>query len=120
MRSELWLCVQPGQDLDYIDFDELSGNIDRFVASLFDETSDIDPPGPLGSRSWFEGWLHVLLEDTDPKQWIIAVGSYGYDWTIGGKKAELDQFSRSDEPREQRGGRDRGSERARLQSLFLF
>jgi len=90
--KEIWLCVQPGQDLDYIDFGELSDNVDRFVASLFDETSDIDPPGPLGSRSWFEGWLHVLLEDTDPKQWIIAVGSYGYDWTIGGKKAELISF----------------------------
>ena len=91
-EKQLWLCVQPGQDLDYIDFDELSDNVDRFVASLFDETSDIDPPGPLGSRSWFEGWLHVLLEDTDPKQWIIAVGSYGYDWTIGGKKADLISF----------------------------
>ncbi|PYL15709.1 MAG: hypothetical protein DMF46_05160, partial [Verrucomicrobia bacterium] len=56
-EKQLWLCVQPGQDLDYIDFDELSDNVDRFVASLFDETSDIDPPGPLGSRSWFEGWL---------------------------------------------------------------
>ena len=90
--KELWLTVQPGQDLDYIDFDELSDNVDRFVASLFDETSDIDPPGPLGSRSWFEGWLHVLLEGTDSKQWIITLGSYGYDWTIGGKKAELISF----------------------------
>ena len=90
--KELWLTVQPGQDLDYIDFDELSDNVDRFVASLFDETSDIDPPGPLGSRAWFEGWLHVLLEGSDPKQWIIAVGSYGYDWTIGGKKADLISF----------------------------
>src|SRR5437016_7537697 len=53
--KELWLTVQPGQELEYIDFDELSDNVDRFVASLFDETSDIDPPGPLGSRSWFEG-----------------------------------------------------------------
>jgi peptidoglycan-N-acetylglucosamine deacetylase len=90
--KQLWLCVQPGQDLDYIDFDELSDNVDRFVALLFDETSDVDPPGPLGSRSWFEGWLHVLLEDAEPKQWIIALGSYGYDWTIGGKKAELISF----------------------------
>jgi cellulose synthase/poly-beta-1,6-N-acetylglucosamine synthase-like glycosyltransferase/peptidoglycan/xylan/chitin deacetylase (PgdA/CDA1 family)/spore germination protein YaaH len=90
--KELWLTVQPGQDLDYIDFDELSDNVDRFVAALFDETSDIDPAGPLGSRSWFEGWLHVLLEGTDPKQWVIALGSYGYDWTIGGKKAELISF----------------------------
>ncbi len=89
---ELWLCVQPGQELDYIDFQNLADNIDRFVALLFDETSDIDPPGPLGSRSWFEGWLHVLLEDSDTKQWIITLGSYGYDWTIGGKKAELISF----------------------------
>jgi peptidoglycan-N-acetylglucosamine deacetylase len=91
--KQFWLCVQPGQDLDYIDFDALSDNVDRFVALLFDETSDIDPPGPLGSRSWFEGWLQVLLEGGDPKQWIIALGSYGYDWTIGGKKAELISFA---------------------------
>ena len=90
--KELWLCVQPGQDLDYIDFDNLSDNVDRFVALLFDETSDIDPPGPLGSRSWFEGWLHVLLEGADTKQWIIALGSYGYDWIEGAKKAELISF----------------------------
>jgi cellulose synthase/poly-beta-1,6-N-acetylglucosamine synthase-like glycosyltransferase/peptidoglycan/xylan/chitin deacetylase (PgdA/CDA1 family)/spore germination protein YaaH len=92
-NKELWLCVQPGQELDYIDFDTLADNVDRFVAMLFDETSDTDPPGPLASRSWFEGWLRVLLEGSDTKQWIIAIGSYGYDWTIGGKKAELISFS---------------------------
>src|SRR6266480_3241775 len=91
-NKELWLCVQPGQELDYIDIDALGDNIDRFVAMLFDETSETDPPGPLASRSWFEGWVHVLLEDSDTKQWIIAIGSYGYDWTIGGKKAELISF----------------------------
>ncbi len=57
---QLWLCVQPGQDLDYIDFDSVSETVDRFVALLFDETSDIDSPGPLGSRQWFESWLHAL------------------------------------------------------------
>jgi cellulose synthase/poly-beta-1,6-N-acetylglucosamine synthase-like glycosyltransferase/peptidoglycan/xylan/chitin deacetylase (PgdA/CDA1 family)/spore germination protein YaaH len=90
--KQLWLCVQPGQDLDYIDFDELSDNVDRFVAMLFDETSDIDPAGPLGSRRWFEGWLNVLLDGAESNQWIIALGSYGYDWTGGGKKAELISF----------------------------
>src|SRR6266513_312964 len=91
--KELWLCIQPGQELDYINFDGLVDNVDRFVAMLFDETSDTDPPGPLASRSWFEGWMRVLLEDSDTKQWIIALGSYGYDWTIGAKKAELINFS---------------------------
>ena len=92
-KKELWLCVQPGEELDYIDFDALGDNVDRFVAMLFDETSDTDPPGPLASRSWFEGWLRALLEGSDPKQWIVAIGSYGYDWTIGGKKGELISFS---------------------------
>src|SRR4029077_14577958 len=32
--KQLWLCVQPGQDLDYIDFEAVSDNIDRFVALL--------------------------------------------------------------------------------------
>lgn len=90
--KQLWLCVQPGQELDYIDFDSLSDNVDRFVAMLFDETSATDSPGPLASRQWFEGWLHVLMEDSDTQQWIIAMGSYGYDWTVGGKKAELISF----------------------------
>jgi peptidoglycan-N-acetylglucosamine deacetylase len=89
---QLWLIVSPGQEIDYIDFDELSPYIDRFVAMLFDETSDVEAPGPLASRLWFEGWLHVLMEDSDPKQWIIALGSYGYDWVIGGRKAELISF----------------------------
>jgi cellulose synthase/poly-beta-1,6-N-acetylglucosamine synthase-like glycosyltransferase/peptidoglycan/xylan/chitin deacetylase (PgdA/CDA1 family)/spore germination protein YaaH len=90
--KQFWLCVEPGEGLDYIDFDDLSDNVDRFVAMLFDETSDNDTPGPLGSRSWFEGWMHVLLEDSDPKQWIIAMGGYGYDWTQGAKKAEMISF----------------------------
>jgi peptidoglycan-N-acetylglucosamine deacetylase len=92
-NKELWLCVQPGQELDYVDFDALADNVDRFVAMLFDETSDTDPPGPLASRSWFEGWVRALLEGSNPKQWIIAIGSYGYDWAIGGKKGELIAFA---------------------------
>jgi peptidoglycan-N-acetylglucosamine deacetylase len=92
-NKELWLCVQPGQELDYIDIDALSDNVDRFVAMLFDETSETDPPGQLASRPWFEGWLHVLLDGSDTRQWIIAIGGYGYDWRIGAKKGELISFS---------------------------
>jgi cellulose synthase/poly-beta-1,6-N-acetylglucosamine synthase-like glycosyltransferase/peptidoglycan/xylan/chitin deacetylase (PgdA/CDA1 family)/spore germination protein YaaH len=92
-NKELWLCVQPGQELDYIDLDALADNVDRFVAMLFDENSESDSPGPLASRSWFEGWVHALLEDSDTRQWIMAIGGYGYDWTVGAKKAELISFS---------------------------
>ena len=91
-NRELWLCVQPGQDLDYIDFDNVSETVDRFVALLFDETSDTESPGPLASREWFESWLHALLQDADHQQWIFALGSYGYDWTSGEHRAELISF----------------------------
>src|SRR5438270_6236475 len=87
--KQLWLCVQPGQDLDYIDFEEISDNVDRFVALLFDETSDIDPAGPLGSRRWVEGWLNVLMDGAEWKQGIIALGRGGDEWTNCGKKAEV-------------------------------
>src|SRR5207237_8513493 len=92
-NKELWLCVQPSQELDYIKLDALADNVDRFWAMLFDETSDTDPPGPLASRSWFEGWVRGLLEASDTRRWIIVIGSYGYDWIIGGKRAELIAFS---------------------------
>src|SRR5207247_2921710 len=64
----------------------------RLVTFFFDMSTCISPPVPLASRSWFEGWLNVSLEDSDTKQWIIALGTYGYDWTIGEKKAELITF----------------------------
>lgn len=89
---QLWLCVQPGQDLDFIDFENVSEKVDRFVALLFDENSSEDSAGPLASRQWFESWLHALLKDADTKQWIIALGSYGYDWTNGERRAELISF----------------------------
>ena len=90
---QLWLCVPPGQDLDYIDFDNLSETVDRFVALLFDETSDTDPPGPFG----FAPMVRILAarrysKMQTLKQWIIALGSYGYDWTEGAHRAELISF----------------------------
>src|SRR5881296_4374644 len=31
-NKQLWLCVQPGEELNYIDFDTVADNVDRFVA----------------------------------------------------------------------------------------
>src|SRR5207248_4896426 len=48
-NKELWLCVQPGQNLDNIVVVPLSDNGDRFLASLYDESSHADPAGHLAS-----------------------------------------------------------------------
>ena len=81
---ELWLCVPPGQDLRIYDLDRLADFVDHFVAMLHDEHAESDKPGPIASREFFDGWLSTLVDDYgSPDQWIISLGSYGYDW-VGG------------------------------------
>ncbi len=90
---QLWLSVNPGASLDLTDSDEVVEKVDRFVALLYDENADDEAPGALASREWFEGWLDVLLSEADPQQWIIGLGSYGYDWTAGQSKADQISFA---------------------------
>lgn len=102
-HMELWLYVPMGLELKSFDLEALAPVVDRFVATLHDENSENDSPGPIASQPWFEGWLETLLGYVDPEQWIIEIGSYGYDWTKGAKKAETlrfhDVMSRGDEVR---------------------
>jgi cellulose synthase/poly-beta-1,6-N-acetylglucosamine synthase-like glycosyltransferase/peptidoglycan/xylan/chitin deacetylase (PgdA/CDA1 family)/spore germination protein YaaH len=89
---ELWLCVPMGRDLNVLDLDALAEHVDRFVAMLHDENSESDQPGPIASEEWFDGWLDSLTDYGDSAQWVIALGSYGYDWTEGEKEAETVRF----------------------------
>ncbi|WP_319585372.1 polysaccharide deacetylase family protein [uncultured Desulfobulbus sp.] len=92
-NMELWLCVSTGRDLKIFDLDVLSQHIDRFVAMLHDEHAELDPPGPIASQQFFNGWLSSLVDGYGkPSQWVISQGSYGYDWTEGQESAELISF----------------------------
>jgi cellulose synthase/poly-beta-1,6-N-acetylglucosamine synthase-like glycosyltransferase/peptidoglycan/xylan/chitin deacetylase (PgdA/CDA1 family)/spore germination protein YaaH len=91
-KLELWLTVSTGEDMKPYDLDTLSDSVDHFVAQLFDENSDDDPAGPLASQDWFDGWLQTMSDYGDPKQWVITMGSYGYDWKKGAKLAETISF----------------------------
>jgi len=90
---ELWLTVPTGEDMKPYDLDTLSDSVDRFVAQLFDENSEDDAPGPLASQDWFDGWLDTMNGYGDPKQWVIAMGAYGYDWSTHSKTAETISFA---------------------------
>jgi len=85
---QLWLCVPMGLELKAYDLDALVPTVDRFVAMLHDENAETDPPGPIASQSWFDGWLQAVVGYGKPGQWIIAIGNYGYDWAKGMKEAE--------------------------------
>jgi peptidoglycan-N-acetylglucosamine deacetylase len=92
-HMELWLRVPMGRELKLFDLEALSADVDHFIASLHDENSETDPPGPIASQNWFEGWLNAVIAYGKPSQWIVELGSYGYDWTSGEKKAETVSFA---------------------------
>jgi len=92
-NMELWLSVSTGRDLKIFNLDVLPQHIDRFVAMLHDEHAEFDPPGPIASQEFFNGWLTSLVDGYGkPSQWVISQGSYGYDWTEGQESAEQISF----------------------------
>jgi cellulose synthase/poly-beta-1,6-N-acetylglucosamine synthase-like glycosyltransferase/peptidoglycan/xylan/chitin deacetylase (PgdA/CDA1 family)/spore germination protein YaaH len=91
--KELWVVVQMGDEFNTLDLDRLAEHADHYIATLYDETSDNDPPGPIASQDWFEGWLSTLAGYGEPDLWIGGIGAYGYDWTDGDKRAETITFS---------------------------
>ncbi len=80
---KLWLAVPVGSDVDAFDLDALAPMVDRLVAMLFDENGENDTPGPIASHAWWIDWLDALLEHGSPRQWVAAIGNYGYDWPSG-------------------------------------
>lgn len=92
---EVWLMVAPGADYATFDLSALQLSIDRFVAILYDENSESDPPGPVASLPWIEGWLKVMSEFGDSSQWVGVLGAYAYDWNLTNKKAETISFKDS-------------------------
>ncbi len=91
--KELWFTVPTGNDFDSFDLEAVSQSVDRLVASLFDEHSEPDDPGPLASSDWFEGWLKTMMVYGNPDQWVIGMGSYAYDWRTDNHTVETLGFA---------------------------
>ncbi len=92
-NMELWLRVPMGRELKVFDIEALSADVDRFIAVLHDENSEMDQPGPVASQDWFDGWLDAVVAYSTPSQWIVEMGLYGYDWASGERKAETISFA---------------------------
>jgi len=87
---QLWVSIPVGGDLKTFDLAKISEVADHLVAQLHDENAEDDPPGPIASQPWFEGWLRTLLSYGRPGQWILSLGAYGYDWnTSNGTSASV-------------------------------
>lgn len=87
---ELWLAVPASRDANALSCAALASSVDRFIALLHTETAADEPPGPIASQPWFQGWLDALLEKGgQPEQWIIAIGNHGYEWQPQGAGKEI-------------------------------
>ncbi|HEY3799377.1 MAG TPA: polysaccharide deacetylase family protein, partial [Caulobacteraceae bacterium] len=42
-------------------------------------------PGPIAGEDWFETSLERDMRQLDPDRTVVALGAYGYDWTLDAK-----------------------------------
>jgi cellulose synthase/poly-beta-1,6-N-acetylglucosamine synthase-like glycosyltransferase/peptidoglycan/xylan/chitin deacetylase (PgdA/CDA1 family)/spore germination protein YaaH len=91
--KQLWFSVPTGSDFDAFDMEAVASCCDRMVANLHDENSEPDDPGPLASNDWFQGWLSTMMVYGDPEQWVIGLGTFGYDWRKDNKTVEQIAFT---------------------------
>jgi cellulose synthase/poly-beta-1,6-N-acetylglucosamine synthase-like glycosyltransferase/spore germination protein YaaH/peptidoglycan/xylan/chitin deacetylase (PgdA/CDA1 family) len=63
----------------------LQAAADAVVLMAYDEHYGTGDPGPPAGQDWFEKWLATDMEQLDPAHTIMALGAYGYDWTLASK-----------------------------------
>ncbi|MEO9077997.1 MAG: glycosyltransferase, partial [Rhodanobacter sp.] len=57
--------------------------VDFVVLMAYDEHWAGKTPGSIAGQEWFERTLEKRMKELDPDQTIVAIGSYGYDWSRG-------------------------------------
>ena len=66
----------PGFNLQF-----LAANSDGLLLMNYDEHQAVSEPGPIASQDWFTSNLEDVLKTVPKEKVIVALGSYGYDWT---------------------------------------
>jgi cellulose synthase/poly-beta-1,6-N-acetylglucosamine synthase-like glycosyltransferase/peptidoglycan/xylan/chitin deacetylase (PgdA/CDA1 family)/spore germination protein YaaH len=63
----------------------LQAAADAVVLMAYDEHYGTGDPGPPAGQDWFEKWLATDMAQLDPARTVMALGAYGYDWTLPDK-----------------------------------
>ncbi|HEY4032277.1 MAG TPA: glycosyltransferase [Caulobacteraceae bacterium] len=93
---EVWTTA-PFDDRTW-DLTALQASTDTVVLMAYDEHWLTSTPGSPASQGWYQENLADTLGKMDPQRTIVALGSYGYDWTKRGGKwdtAEAQSFHES-------------------------
>ena len=78
-KLKLYVNV-PVKDPEF-DIKTLAANSDGLILMDYDEHESNAEPGPVASNDWFTDNLRDTLKVVPKEKLIIALGSYGYDWT---------------------------------------
>ena len=81
---EVWVTT-PFADDDY-PIKPLQDAADAVVLMAYDQHWGGGEPGPPAAQDWFETTLAARMATLDPAKTILALGAYGYDWTLPGPK----------------------------------
>ena len=86
----LGLEISQSVPLDDASFDYkgLSEVADYLMLMAYDEHENETDPGAIASQNWYTQALQKRFAELPSNKYVIAIGSYGYDWQQGKKPAE--------------------------------
>ena len=58
---------------------------DAVVLMAYDQHYGTGDPGPPAAQDWFQTKLAERMAQLDPNRTVMALGAYGYDWTLPAK-----------------------------------
>ena len=78
------LVVQsvPFDDPDW-NYPAYSAATDYLIVMAYDQHWTGSDAGPVAAQDWFEQNLIKRMRELNPARTIIALGNYGYNWTVG-------------------------------------
>lgn len=77
-----WVVTQavPFDDSDW-NYKAYAAVTDYLILMAYDQHWSVSAPGPVAAQNWFDRLLDRRMKELDPSKTIIAIGSYGYDWS---------------------------------------
>jgi cellulose synthase/poly-beta-1,6-N-acetylglucosamine synthase-like glycosyltransferase/peptidoglycan/xylan/chitin deacetylase (PgdA/CDA1 family)/spore germination protein YaaH len=80
LGREVWVTA-PFAD-DTFPLQRLQAVSDAVVLMAYDQHWGTGDPGPPAGQDWFETNLASRMAELDPARTVLALGAYGYDWTL--------------------------------------
>ncbi|MDB5418391.1 MAG: polysaccharide deacetylase [Phenylobacterium sp.] len=62
---------------------DLARDVDAVVLMAYDQCWAASTPGPIAADAWLKANLTARIGQADPRRYIVALASYGYDWPQG-------------------------------------